>query len=74
MFDHLDIGPSSYPWEIYHDRPSLDLALPEYKRGRALILYPEGYAATQEEAEFTYSGGLVDWLTKTRSSFLFMIR
>ena len=58
-FDHLEIGDSSdFPWEIFHNRPSSDLALEEFTQGRALILYPEGYKSTDAEAELTYSGRL----------------
>ena len=59
FFDHLDIGESSYPWEIFHNRPVMDLAQNEFKTGRALVLYPGGYGATEEEAKFINGGRLV---------------
>eukprot|EP00096_Caligus_rogercresseyi_P007243 TRINITY_DN2504_c0_g1_i1.p1 TRINITY_DN2504_c0_g1~~TRINITY_DN2504_c0_g1_i1.p1 ORF type:complete len:419 (+),score=24.23 TRINITY_DN2504_c0_g1_i1:52-1308(+) len=39
---HIKLPPSSFPWKILDDTPLNELSEEKYKKGRALILYPNG--------------------------------
>ena len=49
--------PSAIPWEVFADRGLLDLGREEFRRGRALILYPEGMPRLERnETNFINAG------------------
>ncbi len=48
-------SPPHFPWEVYSNGRSVSgLREEEYRRGRALILYPDGYAPLLNETEYFY--------------------
>ena len=57
-FEFDDVGEamrvreSPIPWEVYADKLIFDLEKEEYRKGKALILYPKGFAPNRNETVF----------------------
>ena len=50
--DVMRVRESAIPWEVYSDREVFDLGKEEMRKGKALMLFPKGYAPKRNETLF----------------------